>query len=39
MFRNTHTAAPIYPFEAWIVSETEFRLDHNFRSESIFALG
>lgn len=39
MIRNTHTASPIYPFEAWTVSETEFNLDNNFRSESIFALG
>jgi len=36
---QTTVAEAIYPYAAWEVSETEFRLDHNLRNETIFALG
>src|SRR4051812_45368338 len=39
MAKITSAAQPIYPYAAWDVTETEFRLEHNLRNETIFALG
>jgi len=39
MAGTTHSAAPIYPYEDWNITETEFKIENNYRSESIFALG
>src|SRR3954453_7132505 len=30
---------PIYPYTEWDVIESEFKLENNYRNESIFALG
>ncbi len=29
---------PIYPIEPWSVTETTFRMEHNYRNETVFAL-
>src|SRR5215469_2662478 len=39
MTRQHKTAQPIYPFTEWEIVETEFKVEHNYRNESIFALG
>lgn len=33
-----HTEKPIYPVEAWTITETDFKLEHNYRNETAFAL-
>lgn len=32
------TKKPIYPFEDWVIRETQFSIDTNYRNETIFAL-
>src|SRR5450432_932676 len=39
MANQTTAAQAIYPYAAWDVTETDFRLEHNLRNETIFALG
>ncbi len=36
---KTHAAiTPIYPYDEWDVTELGFRVEYNYRNESIFAL-
>jgi trehalose/maltose hydrolase-like predicted phosphorylase len=39
MSRSSETVKPIYPTTEWEIIETEFKLEHNYRNESVFALG
>src|SRR5215212_2093854 len=39
MAKHKTAAQPIYPFAAWEVTETAFRLEDNLRNETTFALG
>jgi alpha,alpha-trehalose phosphorylase len=36
---RTSSAAPIYPVDPWLISETALRVEHHYRNETIFALG
>ncbi len=39
MLRHTAAVEPIYPYSAWEVIENEFKIENNYRNETIFALG
>lgn len=39
MARSHEAVQPIYPVDPWAIREMAFNPDHNFRSESVFALG
>jgi alpha,alpha-trehalose phosphorylase len=39
MSKRSETVQPIYPYSDWEIIETDFRVENNARSESIFALG
>lgn len=39
MLRKHAAVPPIYPYEAWSITETSFDIAHNYRNESVFALG
>ncbi|MEO8608387.1 MAG: glycoside hydrolase family 65 protein [Chloroflexota bacterium] len=39
MSRTSEVVKPIYPPTEWEIIETEFKPEHNYRNESVFALG
>jgi len=39
MSRRNESVKPIYPAAEWDIIETEFKIENNYRNESIFALG